>query len=168
MTITKAGALISGAGLLAAWLSAAAGTGRLAPVPAAGDRPRAHASDPLATEIRTEAERLHERIGQHVVFQAPSRNPFQFATRAPKPVQAAASPSLAPAPDAAPSTPRVTLAGIAEDAAVRTAIIAGFDQLFLVKEGEPVGTRYRVAKIAADAVELLDLSDGSTLRIALK
>ena len=54
------------------------------------------------------------------------------------------------------------LAGIAEDpeadGPVRTAIISGEGQLFMVKEGEAVTPRYRVAKISADVVELVDLS----------
>ncbi len=64
------------------------------------------------------------------------------------------------------------LSGIAEDVTadgvVRTAIISAFGQLFLVKEGEPVTERYRVAKISSDVVELSDLTEGTILRFALK
>ena len=38
----------------------------------------------------------------------------------------------------------------------------------MVKEGETVTPRYRVAKISADVVELTDVIDDSTLRLALK
>jgi hypothetical protein len=51
---------------------------------------------------------------------------------------------------------------------VRTAVISGAGQLFLVKEGEHVTPRYLVAKISADVVELADQGDGSTRRLALK
>jgi hypothetical protein len=38
----------------------------------------------------------------------------------------------------------------------------------MVKEGEPVGDRYRVERITPDAVELTDLLDNSTRRLVLK
>jgi hypothetical protein len=64
------------------------------------------------------------------------------------------------------------LSGIAEDATpdgvVRTAIISGFGQLFLAKEGDQVTDRYRVVKISSDVVELTDLADRSTFRLALR
>jgi hypothetical protein len=64
------------------------------------------------------------------------------------------------------------LEGLAEDhgdqGPVRTAIISGFGDIFLVKEGESVTLRYRVAKISADAVELTDLTDNTPLRLALR
>ena len=51
---------------------------------------------------------------------------------------------------------------------MRTAIISGDGQLFMVKEGEKVTPRYRVAKISADVVELLDLDDSrATARAAM-
>jgi hypothetical protein len=40
--------------------------------------------------------------------------------------------------------------------------------LFLVKEGETITTRYRVAKISTDVVELVDLGDNSIRRLALR
>jgi hypothetical protein len=64
------------------------------------------------------------------------------------------------------------LSGIAEDPGadgpVRTAIISGQGQLFLVKEGEMVTTRYRVAKISADGVELVDVGTNATLRLVMR
>jgi hypothetical protein len=71
-----------------------------------------------------------------------------------------------------PAPPVMKLSGIAEDVTasgvVRTAIISAFGQLFLVKEGELVTARYRVAKISSEVVELSDLMDGTALRFALK
>ena len=64
------------------------------------------------------------------------------------------------------------LEGLAEDhgdqGPVRTAIISGFGDIFLVKEGDSVTLRYRVAKISADAVDLTDLTDDTPLRLALR
>jgi len=37
-----------------------------------------------------------------------------------------------------------------------------------VKEGELVTPRYRVEKISSDVVELTDLTDGATRRLALR
>ena len=75
-------------------------------------------------------------------------------------------------PAGSPARPLLKLSGIAEDAApdgpVRTAIISAFGQLFLVKEGENVTERYRVARISSDVVELIDLADGTTFRLALR
>jgi hypothetical protein len=64
------------------------------------------------------------------------------------------------------------LEGLAEDRGdqgpVRTAIISGFGDIFLVKEGDHVTLRYTVAKISPDAVELTDLTDNTALRLALR
>jgi hypothetical protein len=64
------------------------------------------------------------------------------------------------------------LEGLAEDhndqGPVRTAIISGFGDVFLVKEGDNVTARYRVAKISPDAVELTDLTTDTPLRLALR
>jgi hypothetical protein len=51
---------------------------------------------------------------------------------------------------------------------VRTAIISGYGQLFLVKEGERITSRYQVAKISGEAAEIRDLDDNSTLTLVLK
>jgi hypothetical protein len=100
------------------------------------------------------------------------RDPFRFATHAPR---VAAAPSVAPAPIALPAPPprpALKLIGVAEDNAggtpVRTAIIAAPDQLYVVKEGEHVTARYGVARISADVVELVDTADASAIRLALK
>jgi hypothetical protein len=50
---------------------------------------------------------------------------------------------------------------------VRTAILSMGGELLLVKEGEQVGGRYRLATIDADAVELEDAVESRTVRIVL-
>jgi hypothetical protein len=51
---------------------------------------------------------------------------------------------------------------------VRTAIISGGGQLFLVKEGEAFADRYRVVRIGAEAVELHDEADDALIRLGLR
>ncbi len=80
---------------------------------------------------------------------------------------------LTDAVPAPPTAPLLRLSGLAEDrgadgSIVRTAIISSEGQLFLAKEGDAVTPRYRIAKISADVVELIDLVDNSTLRLVLK
>jgi Tfp pilus assembly protein PilP len=79
------------------------------------------------------------------------------------------------APDAGaftPPLPALTLMGIAEEAVAagprRTAVIADGDIIYMVVEGQAVGTRYKVTKIGADAVELEDLLTKGYRRIALR
>lgn len=131
--------------------------------------------DLQGADLAKEIARLHERLRPETSPSKPGRNLFTFHSviqHRPAVVEApkAAISELA-APAAAPQ-PLLKLAGIAEDAGpngpVRTAIISTESQLFLVKEGEPVTSRYRVAKIAPDVVELTDSLDGSTRRLPLK
>jgi hypothetical protein len=160
-------------GALAAWLAAAATSGnrQVTPTPIT----RTTAVEVRGAALAAEIARLHERLRPTAAPREPSRNLFQFAgTQAARPdplaVQQPALTDAATAP--APTPPPLKLVGMAEDLAadgvVRTAIISGFDQLFLVKEGETVTLRYVVAKISVDVVELTDLGDGTTLRLALR
>jgi hypothetical protein len=65
----------------------------------------------------------------------------------------------------------VTLAGIAtdrlEDRVERTAILSSVADVLLVRTGDEVLGRYRVGLIEDESVELISLSDGSTLRLSL-
>jgi hypothetical protein len=157
---------------VAAWLYAAVTSGpRSAPV-VSSERvsPVEARSEALAAEIA----RLHERLRPDAAPRQPARNLFAFTAHsvpASAPVQhAALNEAVVQAPVAAP--PPFKLIGVAEDASpegpVRTAIVAAPGQMFLVKEGEMVTARFRVARISADVVELTDAIDGSTLRLALR
>ena len=81
-----------------------------------------------------------------------------------------AAPSVPIIPQA-PLPPRITLDGIAADTvggqAQRTAILNTDAGVVLAKEGDQVAG-YRVEKIAADAVELVKIDDGSVLRVGLR
>jgi Tfp pilus assembly protein PilP len=88
---------------------------------------------------------------------------------------------LAPEPRAAivempapprPVEPPLKLSGIAEDPGpdgpVRMAFISGEGQLYMVKVGDPVTARYKVERISSDVVELLDLTENTTRRLAMR
>ena len=161
-------------GALAAWLAAAATSGIRegtdSPVPT---RPPI---DRTAATLESEVSRLHDRLRPTATPRQPGRNLFSFAVPKPpsplpppvEPRPALVEPETAPRP----APPALKLSGIAEDATpnglVRTAILSGLGQLFLVKEGENVTERYRVVKISSEVVEITDLGDGTILRIALK
>ena len=156
---------MSSAAALAAWLAGAATSNRaIAPpssIAAAADRhARRRARERNRAAARTSAA---DRDAAQ-----PGRNLFAFRVargRAAGADRRAAAPALVEAPPLPPPPPPLKLAGIAEDAGadgpVRTAIISGDGQLFMVKEGESVTPRYRVAKISADVVELIDLDDST-------
>jgi hypothetical protein len=166
-TIVLAGAAIG------AWLAGAATSNHTIPATPI-DRPAA--IEMRGAELAREIARLQERLRPTSSPRLPARNLFAFRAGAPRAPQPAFAPAPQPAlSEAAPSTPALPslkLAGIAEDTdadiAIRTAIISGEGQLYMVKEGEIVATRYRVTKITPDVVELVDLIDNSVRRLALR
>ena len=170
MTLKRAATIAIVGGALAAWLAAAATSGnRSVASPAIVQMPPAETN---GAELATQIARLHERLRPDAAPRL-GRNLFAFASPKPRPTPAIAAPALTEAPRAQPIAPSpLKLVGVAEDAGPqgpeRTAIISGLGQLFLVKAGERVTSRYRVAKIEADVVELVDAGDGTTLRLALK
>lgn len=175
MTLNQGATIVVGGVLLAAWLATAAGTGRSAddsaqPAPAVRS-----ALDPVVADIQTQAERLRVRLSAAPAPTDQPRNPFEFAPREPQRPGRRVS-TFAPPPEPLPSPasarPVLSLLGIAEDgpanAPVRTAVIDGMGQLFLVKVGEKLTPRFRVERIGADAVEISDLEAGTTFRLGLK
>ncbi len=158
---------------IAVWLAAAATSGiRDQPAPIVTVAPQS--IDLSGAALTDEIKRLHERLRPSAAPRQPARNLFEFTPPRVKPAPLAFPPSAASdAVVAVPAPPPLRLTGLAEDPApdgtiVRTAIISAPGQLFLAKVGDPVTARYRVARISADVVELLDLSDNSTVRLALK
>ena len=176
----KSTAFASGVMLIGTWLASHAPVGSTRQDPTAA--PSAARTETAAAEIQREAHRLHERLAQAAAYRQPARNPFRFSERT-----HAAPPTHAPAitvedmapPPSIPAQPtlRLALSGIAEDQIakdgstdeiVRTAIISTPDNVFLVAVGDTVAETYKVAAIAADAVELVRIDDGSTVRLTLR
>ena len=157
---------------LAAWLAGAATSNHIVRPPIV-DVPQA--IDLKGAALAKEIARLHERLRPTSTPRQPGRNLFTFrATQSrhesePRPI-AALAPIEAPAPQ--PMEPALKLSGIAADEGadgpVRTAIISGEGQLFMVKEGDTVTARYRVTKISEDVVELSDTESGTVRRLALR
>lgn len=125
----------------------------------------------IANRYRKEAARLQVHRVDGPRYTEPSRNPFRFnAPREP----ARATPvvvAVEPPPVLPPPPPRITLDGVAADTmdseAQRTAILNTDTGVVLAKEGDQVAG-YRIQKIAADAVELVKIDDGSVLRLRLR
>ena len=172
----KSTAAISGAGLLATWFFSMPAVQPPATKPIA---PAAGAPQATATtiDIQQEAARLQLRTHQESRYNETSRNPFRFGAR-PAP-EARSSGTSGPPPVAQPATippapppPRLSLDGIATDVVdgqeQRTAILNTDSGIVLAKEGEQVAGQFRVVRIAADAVELVNVNDGSTLRVGLR
>jgi hypothetical protein len=130
-------------GALAAWWMAASKSDRVGPA-------------------KKEITRLRDRAGTGVSPRV-ARNLFHFVTPAPRPVPVALVVNRASDTAASLPQPALKLIGVAEDAGatglIRTAIIAGPGQVYVVKEGDRVTSRYLVARISADVVELQDLGN---------
>jgi hypothetical protein len=178
MNLKRTAIIFVGGAALAAWLSAAIAPAR---PPIASQRIAPAPIDASGAALASEIARLRERLRPSPAPRETLRNPFVFrssrgsvpslASTPPAAVGMGASPALA-----ADAGPRLTLAGIAEDAGpdgtpTRIAILSGNGQLFLVKQGEVVNDRntaYRVGAISTNAVELTALDDGTTRRLSLK
>jgi uncharacterized small protein (DUF1192 family) len=171
MNLKRAATIVVVGGALLAWLAGAATSNRaIEPAPLMS----VPAIDTRGAALEKEIARLHERLRPSATPNQTGRNLFSFrparVREMPPPV--GAHPALVEAPPLPPPLPPLKLAGIAEDPGAdgpaRTAIITGAGQLFMVKEGENVTARYRVVKISADVVELIDLTDSSVRRLALR
>jgi hypothetical protein len=172
MHVKRTATIVIGGGALAAWLAGAATSNRALPDPIV---PRPSPIDARGADLANEIARLRERLRPSSTPRAPSRNVFRYQAVPPPAVVAGAPPTRAAivdGPAAAPVLPPLRLAGIGEDPGpegpIRVAFINGDGQLHIVKEGELATPRYRVMKIAADAVELQDVSDNSIRRLALR
>jgi hypothetical protein len=173
MNVKRIVAIGAVGGALAVWL-AAASTMLTQPAVDTSER-KTTAVELRGAALAAEITRLRERLRPTSAPQLPSRNLFEFSRTAP--ARAASPPPRdlqgAEAPRPAPAAPLpLKLVGMAEDAGpegpVRTAIVSGFGQLFIVKEGERVTARYQVARISGEAAELRDLDDNSTITLVLK
>ena len=175
----KVYATVSGATVLAGWLASAPPSNApdtRAPAPSQAASRRAAPS----SDIEREAMRLQARVRREAIYTQPQRNPFRFSAGRPAGRPIARPDGDVPKPErpndtlvpAVPPPPPVSLSGIAEDQVgqrlERTAILSSPAGVLLVHEGDDVLGQYRVGTIESEAVELVKLSDGATVRLSLK
>jgi hypothetical protein len=182
---SRAALCVAGAGLVAAWLAAAADRQPVTASDAAepSQDARLARAEHLAGEIQSQARRLRAHLEAPPQPTLSGRNPFAFEARANREPDAdrVRASSIARSLEAAfattpPDPPPLRLSGIAEEpgtgensaAPVRTAVLSGYGDVFLAKVGETIASRYEVTAIGADAVELKDLLTGLTIRLGLR
>jgi hypothetical protein len=169
MNSMRTATFVLGAGAIAALIAGATTAGRR-PV-GTPTIERARPVELQGAELAAEIARLQERL-RPTTEPSTSRNLFRFnaPVRPTMDTPLVVPDALPPAPPA--MRPPLTLVGLAEDTTdagvVRTAIISGFGDIFLVKAGDRVGSRYRVAAVASDGADLIDDTDGATLHLSLK
>ena len=169
----KSYAVVSGATVLAGWMASTPPSN--APTSAAREPRQAVQPSSAPSDIEQQALRLQARIRSERAFAEPARDPFRFAVSRPSAGSAGDAPRPEPTPATvapAPAAPRISLSGLAEDQVdgrvQRTAILSSPAGVLLVREGEEILGQYRVVRIESEAVELLSLGDGSTLRLSLR
>ena len=171
MNLKQTVTIVTTGGALAAWLAGTVMPNRaVAPMPVVD---RSLTIDARSAELATEIGKLHDRLRPSATPRLPGRNLFRFQARpAAPPATELPPPVPAEAPALAPAVLPLRLIGVAEDPGpegpLRIAFITAGGQLFNVKEGDTVLERYRVAKIAADVVELTDSVNGGIRRLALR
>ena len=173
MTPARAATYLVGAILLAGWLASAAGVTRSNPPRVPRRSADSMQLDAVVLDVQSQASRLRQRLAAAPALQAPTRNPFAFAER-----ESATAPASVLVPPVSRSTlvatitplpePDLALIGIAEQGETRTAMIQSGDELLMATEGEVLGGRYRVGKVGAEGVELVDLGTGATRRLFLR
>ena len=176
----KGTAMVSGATVLATWLASTPMpstpmTPSAANVPVRAQTVRQEAASAQVVDLGPEAERLARRVEEVVSFAAPARDLFRFRA---SPPAAKAEVPVAPAVSAAPiavdppAPPLFVLTGIAEDrqgdVLVRTAIVSGPVDLWLVKAGDIVDGRFQVITVEADAVEVVLADTGAAVRLSFR
>jgi hypothetical protein len=170
MQLTRLVLLGVAGGAIVVWAAAAA----TSPSPQTAPTPPRVAQAPAdSASLQSEIARLHERLRPDTT-PLQQRDLFRYGGAPARTTPMVAAPAdqvtLAPAP-IVPPAPVYKLIGLAEDqtadAVVRTAIISGRGEVFVVKVGDRVGDRYRVSRIAADVVELVDDSGSAPLRLPL-
>lgn len=175
MNLKRALVLGVGGGALVVWITTAATSMSPASAPIT-PLPSTRAMDNSGAALAAEIGRLHERLRPSAT-PLQTRNLFSYVehnarANAARVAPAAPQSDLMSGESVAPPRPQLTLVGIAEDgpsdATVRTAILSGFGDVFLVKDGETVASRYRVVAVSPGGVELVDSVDQSTLRLTLR
>jgi len=172
MTTWRLASIVAAAALLLAWLSSGSPGCAIPADPQTGGRRTpgvaATGTPVVDLEVRDPARRPQALSG------ATGRDLFRERDAGPLRPASPVLPSSAPRPEPAlaeplvPAPPRLVLSGIAEDdegsgVPARVAVISGAGDVWLVRAGGVVAGRYRVERVDADAVHLLDLRDGPRL-----
>lgn len=168
MNIKRIATLLTAGAVLAAMIAGATTSGvrRAAPVAIA---PNTTAIELQGAELAAEVARLRARLRPTDQPQEPARNLFQFnAPTGRSSAQPLFTESAVPVAAVPPPPPPLSLIGFAAEGATRTAIVSGFGDLFLVREGDQIGAQYRVARIDADGVVVTNTSDETTFTIRLQ
>ena len=172
MTPARAATYLVGAILLAGWLASAAGVTRSQPPRVPRRSADAMQLDAVVLDVQSQASRLRQRLAGAPALRAQVRNPFTFAERESGTAPSALFPRVAqPAPVAVNAPlpdPELALIGVAEEGETRTAMIQSGDELLMATEGAILANRYRVVKVGAEGVELVDLGTGVTRRLFLR
>jgi hypothetical protein len=133
-------------------------------------------SRPLLENVDAEVDRLRERLAAPPDYPAPARDPFRFGAAPPRSPGARAAAEARDAAEAAappaPTAPALPqLIAIATDAVegavVRSAVLAVGGDVQVVRAGE-VFSRFSVASVGENDVELLESSTGQAFRISLR
>ena len=171
MRPARAAAYLVGGILLAGWLASAAGVGR----PSMPQPPRRSPADAqldfAAANVQAQASRLRQRLAAAPAPHPSIRNPFSFAPRVVAPsVAARPRPLVVAATDTESALPEPdrALVGLAEEGSTRTAMIASGNDLVMATEGQTIVGRYRVGKVGAGGIELIDINTGAVRRLSLK
>jgi hypothetical protein len=168
MNIKRIATLSAAAAVLAAMIAGATTSGVRRPAPIVTS-PNTTGIELQGAELAAEVARLRARLRPADQPQEPARNLFQFGERASRAATSAPVLSTIEPPAAAALAPApLELIGFASEGATRTAIIAGFGDLFLAREGDRIGGQYRVSRVEPDGVDVTSLSDGSTITLRLK
>jgi hypothetical protein len=175
MMTWKSTAVAGIATITATWLASYAPAGR--PTGPQSSAATVAGTEQAALDIQREADRLHARIAQVTAYRDPNRNPFRFSARraparAPRPAPPTTIEEMPANLPPMEETLRVTLDGIAQDTVgeelVRTAIVSTPDDVFVVKVGDAIAGQFTVARIDADAVELVRFDTGASVRLSLR
>ena len=162
--LTSALVLLGGAVLLLVWqVSPATSSPKAAPSALLTSLEQ---TGPVVSEVNMQVDQLRGRLQQVKPYPEPSRDPFNFGTRA---VRKPASPPPAPAAIEMPAAPVLPeLVAIIGDAKrERRAVLSAGDDVRFVKVGEATGV-FVVQSLTADAMVVVDQTTGKSYTVTLR
>ena len=133
--------------------------------------------EPTSAEFEDQVDRFRERLKAETELHQISRNPFIFPDKT-LPGSQMSFPDLSSGAELESSVrsvlPVFELIGIAEnvdrqsDVIMRTAVITDSVGLYLLQEGDRLGSAFEVRRIGKSTVDLEESSGGQLLRLTLK